>query len=196
MMDEYGFENAESITNEWNYVRGWEGDDWVYSLKQEKGLKGAAFIASTMSLCQYAPLDMLMYYDARPGGMNGLFSTDRICDCLKGYYPFRMFNELYKLGECVAIETLSENIHASAAKGERGAAVMLTHYSDDDATETTEVELDLSGIALEGSYTLKCYLLDENNDMKKTLEIKTSGKDLSVKLEMSLFSTYLVTLEK
>jgi hypothetical protein len=32
--------------------------------------------------------------------------------------------------------------------------------------------------------------------MKKTLEIKTSGKDLSVKLEMSLFSTYLVTLEK
>ena len=196
MMDEYGYTDAESINNEWNYVRGWEGEDWIYSLKQEKSLKGAAFIASTMSLCQYAPLDMLMYYDARPGGMNGLFSTDLICNILKGYYPFRMFNELYKLGECVAIETLGENIHASAAKGENGAAVMLTHYSDDDATKTTELTLDLSNIALEGDYTLKCYLLDENNDMKKTVEIRTSGKQLSLRLEMSLFSTYLVTLEK
>ena len=139
---------------------------------------------------------MLMYYDARPGGMNGLFSTDLICNILKGYYPFRMFNELYKLGECVAIETLGENIHASAAKGENGAAVMLTHYSDDDATKTAELTLDLSNIALEGDYTLKCYLLDENNDMKKTFEIRTSGKELSINLEMSLFSTYLVTLEK
>ena len=33
-------------------------------------------------------------------------------------------------------------------------------------------------------------------DMKKTLEVKTSGKELSLKLEMPLFATYLVTLEK
>ena len=195
LMDECGYGDAESINNEWNYVRGWEGDTWIYSLKQEKSIKGAAFIASTMSACQYAPLDMLMYYDARPGGMNGLFSTDLICNILKGYYPFKMFNELYKLG--TAVETVNdENVYACAAKGESGAAVMLTHFSDDDDTPTTEVELDISDIALDGAYTIKCYLLDKDNDMKKTVDIKTSGKELAIKLEMPLFATYLVTIEK
>ncbi|MBQ4086215.1 MAG: hypothetical protein IJC54_06560, partial [Clostridia bacterium] len=94
LLDKYGFAQTESILNEWNYVRGWTGDDWLYSLRMEKSLKGAAFIAATMSVCQSIPMDMLMYYDARPCGMNGMFSTDFICDCLKGYYPFRMFNEL------------------------------------------------------------------------------------------------------
>ena len=195
LMDECGYAGAESINNEWNYVRGWEGDVWVYSLRQEKNHKGAAFIASTMELCQYAPLDVLMYYDARPCGMNGMFSTDLICDILKGYYPFKMFNQLYKLGTCVSIDVNAENVHACAAKGENGVAVMLTHFSDDDATAATEVELDVSDISLDGAYTLKCFLLDENNDMKKTVEIKTSGKELAIKLEMPLFSTYLVTIE-
>ena len=36
-----GLPVPELIYNEWNYVRGWEGDDWVYSLKSEKNIKGA-----------------------------------------------------------------------------------------------------------------------------------------------------------
>ena len=194
LLDEYGYGNAESINNEWNYVRGWEGDEWIYSLKQEKSLKGAAFIASTMSACQYAPLDMLMYYDARPGGMNGLFSTDLICNILKGYYPFRMFNALYKLGECVEPEVNGEDIYVSAAKGKGGAAIMITHFSDDDATAAKEVELDLSEIAIDGKYELCCYILDDTHDMKKTIDLTTSGKELSLKLELPLFTTCLVTL--
>ena len=101
ILDDHGMQNVESILNEWNYVRGWENDDWVYSLKAEKSLKGASFIAATMETCQYLPLDMLMYYDARPCAMNGMFATDYVCDLLKGYYPFRMFNELYKLDHAV-----------------------------------------------------------------------------------------------
>ena len=34
--DQYGFSETKSILNEWNYVRGWTGDDWYYSLKAEK----------------------------------------------------------------------------------------------------------------------------------------------------------------
>ncbi len=196
LLDECGYPDTESINNEWNYVCGWEGESWLYSLKQEKSIKGAAFIASTMSLCQYSPLDLLMYYDARPGAMNGMFATDCICDTLKGYYPFKMFNTLYKLGESLGVEVEGEDIYACAAKGEDGAAVMLTHFAENDSTPETEVELKLSDIALEGEYTFKCYLLDADNDMKKTVEIKTSGKELAIKLEMPLFATYLVTLGK
>lgn len=88
LLDKHGFQSTESILNEWNYVRGWTGDDWLYSLKTEKGLKGASFITAVMCACQFVPLDMLMYYDARPCAMNGLFCTDWVCECLKGYYPF------------------------------------------------------------------------------------------------------------
>ena len=70
LLDKYGFTETESILNEWNYVRSFQGDDWVYSLRQEKSMKAAAFIAAVQSESQREALDMLMYYDARPGNMN------------------------------------------------------------------------------------------------------------------------------
>ena len=43
LLDEYGFKDTESILNEWNYVKGWHNDDWVYSLKSEKSLKSCEY---------------------------------------------------------------------------------------------------------------------------------------------------------
>ena len=48
LLDSYGFTKTESILNEWNYVRSFCGDDWLYSLKAEKGLKGASFTTAVM----------------------------------------------------------------------------------------------------------------------------------------------------
>jgi hypothetical protein len=69
-------------------------------------------------MSQYEPVDMLMYYDARPCGMNGMFNTDMVCEKLKGYYPFYMFNQLYKLDEAVALDRASDDVWAVAARGE------------------------------------------------------------------------------
>ena len=75
-------------------------------------MKGAAFTGAVMSALQNNPdVDMLMYYDARPCGMNGLFNTDFVNECLKGYYPFRMFNELYKLGNSVEVTCDCDEIY-------------------------------------------------------------------------------------
>ncbi len=63
LMQEYGFGDKESILNEWNYVRGWKGDPWIYTKRALKGLKAASFIAASMMACQKAPVDMLMCYD-------------------------------------------------------------------------------------------------------------------------------------
>lgn len=135
LLDRYGFEKTESILNEWNYVRGWNGDDWYYTLKAEKSLKGAAFIAGTMCECQQGNVDLLMYYDARPCGMNGMFNTDFVCEKLKGYYPFYMFNVLYQLGTSAETTSDSDNGFACAAVGKNEAAVMVTHFNDDDAAD-------------------------------------------------------------
>jgi hypothetical protein len=125
-MEKHGLGDKESILNEWNYVKGWEGEDWIYSLKSEKSLKGAAFTAAVMEMSQYESLDLLMYYDARPCGMNGLYCTDYVFETLKGYYPFPMFNRLYTQGEAVAVERRSEDVWAAAARGEE--QVVMLHF--------------------------------------------------------------------
>ena len=61
MLDDNGYEKAESILNEWNYVKGWE-EDYVYSLKAIHRIKGAAFVMSCISEAQKSnAVDMLMY---------------------------------------------------------------------------------------------------------------------------------------
>ena len=195
-LDANGFEKTESINNEWNYVKGWRGDEWIYSLKTEKGLKGSSFIAANMSLCQYAPLDMLMYYDARPCAMNGMFNTDFACECLKGYYPFRMFNVLYQLGESVEVASDDESIFLCAAKGEGKAAIMLTHYSDDDITAPKTVRINIEGFSDSKGVKAAYYVLDEKNDMTLIREETVSDGEYAPTLTLPLFTTYLIVLSK
>ena len=194
MLDENGYTSTESILNEWNYVRGWEGETWIYSLKAEKSLKGAAFVAAVMETCQYEPLDMLMYYDARPCGMNGMFSTDMVCDKLKGYYPFYMFNQLYRLGE--AVKTVSDDgaIYACAAANDNEAAVMVTHYSDDDTKESVEVAVDLSGFGGAEGSEIEYYLLDENRDAELVGKATYFGDRFIPMFTMTNLSTYLIKI--
>ena len=70
LLNKYGYENVESILNEWNYVKGWE-EEFVYSLKAIHGIKGASFTLACMCTSQHSPIDMLMYYDTRPSAFNG-----------------------------------------------------------------------------------------------------------------------------
>ncbi len=191
LLDSCGLTECESILNEWNYVKGWENDAWLYSLKAEKSLKGASFTAATMCGCQYEPLDMLMYYDARPCGMNGMFCTDWVCEKLKGYYPFLMFGDLYRLGEAVEIEYNKDgDIYAVAAKGADGrAAVMLTHFEDDDNAKEKEAEISLAGIS--GAKKLEIYTLDAAHDMELTQTLSATEE---LKLTLPLFTTVLIKI--
>ncbi len=195
-LDAHGFTETESINNEWNYVRGWRNEEWLYSLKMEKGLKGASFIAANMSLCQYAPIDMLMYYDARPCAMNGMFCTDFVCECLKGYYPFKMFNQLYQLGHAAEVTSEDDSIFLCAAKGENTAAIMLTHYSDDDSAEAKTVEINIEGFSDAEGIKAEYYVLDEQNDMALIREEVFTGETYAPILRFPLFTTYLIVLTK
>ncbi len=191
ILDKYGFTETESILNEWNYVAGWEGDEWLYSLKSIKGLKGASFTAAVMCESQYSSLDMLMYYDARPGAMNGLFCTDWVCENLKGYYPFKMFNELYKKDYAIRVENdEASDIYIAAAKNNDETSIMLTYFDNDEKERVVDVE-----IILEGSHNermAEIYLLDENNDMTLIETRKVKDK---IDLKISLFSAMLINLK-
>ena len=195
MMDEAGYTDAESILNEWNYVCGWEGDKWIDSLKAEKSLKGAAFTGAVMIMSQNEPLDNLMYYDARPCGMNGLFSTDNVSICLKGYYPFYMFGTLYRLG--TAVESLSDDgdVYVLGAAGEGKRAVMLTYYNDDGASPAKEVSICLKNLGKKRT-KITYRRLDEALDCAKVWEECVTSDSVTVSLSLPLYTSYLVEIEE
>ena len=191
--DEYFGKDAEIILNEWNYIRGWLGDDWSYSLRMEKGLKGSAFLAATMCMSQYEPLDNLMFYDARPGGMNSMFSSDLIFIRLKGYYPFYMFNQLYRQKNAVAVERDSADVWAAAAKGEE-QNVMLTYYNDDDNAPEKTVKVEFKNVENAKGVKLEYYCLDAERDCEPVREEIFTATDFAAYVKMPLNTTYLLKI--
>ena len=188
LCDKYGYTDTEIHLNEWNYVRSFVGDEWTYSLRSEKGLKGASFTSAAMCICQESSLDMLMYYDARPCGMNGMFDTDFLTP-LKGYYPFKMFGELYRMGEYVRPEYIPSPIYCTAAKDKKRAGIMITNFNDDDSADTQGVEICMSGAV---GKECRLYLLDNEHDMELVDSFTVTD---NITLDISLYSVYYIEVE-
>ena len=192
-LNDAGLGGTMTILNEWNYIRGWFAEDWTYSLRMEKSLKGASYITGTMCAGQASTLGMLMYYDARPCGMNGMFDTDTLAP-LKGYYPFPMFNTLYKLGTHVDGGWLWEDIYYSAATDGENSAALLTYYHDDDTKEGKDVTVTFRGAAEGTRVTIS--LLDETHDNEVISEEYFTSDTFAKRLHFDLFTTWLVKIEK
>lgn len=178
LLDEYGFDGVESILNEWNYVKGWSGQDWIDSIETEIGMKGAAFVSAVMTSCQTEPIDMLMYYDARPCGMNGLFSFYTY-KTLKGYYPIKAWGELLKLENACAVTCDVPDVYAVAACGD-GHMAMLTYYSDNDASPRKTFTVDLGDDA-----PVTLYRLDGEHDMEAVETVCPSGGKLTLSMDVN-----------
>lgn len=192
MMDTHGLAGVESILNEWNYVRGFSGEDWYYSLKKEKSLKGSAFIASVMLMSQNEALDHLMYYDARPCAMNGMFCTDFVCECLKGYYPFYMFNQLYCQGSAVEAKG-TDTVWVTAARGKE-QLVMLSYYTDDDSAPAKDVRINFQNVENPNGVRLEYYCLDETHNCELIREELFGAYEFSSYITMPLHSTWLLKI--
>ena len=151
--------------------------------------------ATKSQLGTITSLGMLMYYEARPCGMSGLFDTDMPWKARKSYYSFKMFNELYKLDNTVAVEN-DANLLSAAAVGENKAAFVFTHFCDDDTTSAETVKVDFNGFSGENGVKATYYLLDANKDLELVREEVFCGENYSTVLNAELYSSYLVILEK
>lgn len=192
-LDSLGLSHIPMVLDEYNYIKGFSGDDWKYSIKVEKSLKGAAFIASVMCMGQHEPLDMLMYYDARPSGMNGMFAHETY-ECLKGYYPFLAFKKLSKLGTHVPTEYAVDSIYNCCATDGDNYALMLTHFNDDDSTEAKNVKVNFENCQTPVKVSIN--ILDEEHNLELSKEEYFTADKFSVILEMPLFTTILIKIEK
>lgn len=176
-LDKAGYTETESILNEWAYIINWH-DRLNESKKTIIGIKGAAFVSAVMATGQNNPLDMLMYYDARPTTLNCLFDLYTY-EKLKGYYPFWMFSKLYKLGTHVTTEIDHDDIYAVAAKGEDGSGVMITYFTNDTDAKFQDVDLTIDGVQ---AHEYKILLLDDKHDGEEVgvLAIKDGQAKLTI----------------
>ncbi len=190
LLDSHSLTETESILDEWNYVRAQEGEEWVESLKTIKSQKGASFTAGVMCRCQYLPLDNLMYYDARPCAHNGMFNTDFVNECLKGYYPFPMFNTLYMLGYAAEV-SYAKNIYIAAATDKNGSyAIMLTFFKDTSRELYRNLKIIPRGIPIGAQ--VKIYLTDNEKSMECIRNEAFSG---AIDIDLKLFDIYLIKIK-
>ncbi len=163
MLDESGYRKTESILNEWNYIRNWS-EHYIYTIRQIIGLKGAVFTAAMMSRFQDAPVDMLMYYDARPCCLNGLFDFYTYAP-LKGYYSLLAWSKLVRLGRQIKVDVKGKNgLAATGATDGKGRIGILfsRFFEQDDLPGDLPLTLKVKGIDLRGA---KLYLIDETHDL-------------------------------
>lgn len=174
-----GFKSFESILNEWNYVRGW-GDEFIYSIEQVIGIKGAAFTSACMACGQNNPdIDMLMYYDARPTGFNGLFDIYTLRP-IKGYYPFLIYSKLYELKNQTQADTNDDDLYVVSASNEEHFGAMITYYSEDDNKMAKRVEINALGADLTGA---TIYVVDKDNTMTQNVIDKFENGKATLYLE-------------
>ena len=165
LLIKYNYTLAESILNEWNYIKGWT-DEFVYSLQSIHGLKGAAFVMSCISEAQKSDaIDMLMYYDTRPSAFNGAFDF-YTAKPLKGYYPLYWYGMFYDMEYEIPSENSVENVYTLCGVDKNGKLLaIVTYYTDDDDAANKTVNLDFGK-----SSNYEIYLLDKEhtNDLVST----------------------------
>lgn len=201
----YGFKGTETILDEYNYVRSFLDDVWVYSLENEKTLKGSSFILGAMCCAQEGPLDKLMYYNGAPSGMNGIFNMSTFKP-YKLFYTFVSFADMIETnGDYVPVQDAVSDIYACASKGEDEASVIITYFNDNDdgyyadeqiPDKEKEVVLEFNNLFEGDDLKAEVYLLDEENDNALVDEFVMESGNRTMNVKISLFSNCFIKFKK
>ena len=165
-LDRFGLSGTPTILNEWNYICGWT-DRYIESIETIISIKGAAFISACLCLSQPSSIDMLMYYDARPGALNSLFDYYTLRP-LKGYYPMYWYGKFYDGFQEIRAKEAVDDVYTLCGVNSSGKTLTaLTYYTDEADMPEKTVTLDLGK---NGSYEV--YLLDasHNGDLVATVD--------------------------
>ncbi len=178
VLNRYGYSDAESIYDEYNYVKDWNdmaGADAVIHTN-----KGAAFNAALMCSMQNAHCDMLNYY-GNIGHWNGLFEFKEGSTSRNGgsrplvggapFYAFKFFNYLYVRGTQVELSSDDMRLYAIAATDGENSGVLVSSFAPiDEGLEDKVIHFTFKGV--EGK-TATVIVTDEFHNDKKLITFKS-----------------------
>ena len=143
LLDKYGYKNAESFLNEWNYIKSWT-DDYPYSSRIMSSPKAGAFVCASMQEGQNCPTDMMMYYVWTPGTRYA-------------------WGKLKTLGTQVKASCDVPDVRVTAACDPAGKlGILVSRYVlDDNITAARDVTLRLDSGKFDGR--VRCHITDQFN---------------------------------
>lgn len=174
-LDKIGYTNTQSMVTEWNYIRDWNVH-FPYSVKTIIGMKGAAFALAVMSLAQKSNIDMIHYYDIRPGGrFNGVFDFYTF-EPLKTFYALCWYGKFYDFEKEISSENTVDNIYTLCGVKNGKTLTYVSYYTELDEEESNEKQIKLD-FGKKGKYNV--YLLDKTHDS----ELITTTEDTTFTLK-------------
>jgi hypothetical protein len=133
LLDQYGFQKAESHLNEWNlapyrgewrlYLKGGPAHEAEY-IARKKGPECAAMAASGLIALQDVPIDMTNFYEAA-NGIFGLFELSGVPG--KPYYAFVAFRDL--------LDLTPERVHVEGSDPDNGLALLAGRAVDGETLQ-------------------------------------------------------------
>lgn len=198
LLARYGYAEAESVFDEWNYMEDWR--DQPESYVKLKSHIGAAHCAATLAFLQsQTRVSVATYFEADVvKEWCGLFEVDKMCigthgkatvRPLKPFYAFKAFNALYRMGEALPAITEGKELYAAAARGEDAVGLLVANYEE----AGTDLTLDLRG--LDGR-ALEIRLVDRTHDFERVMQV-TASDALQLTLPMQGYSfLYVGTVEE
>ena len=143
LLDENGYEDTESILDEWNYIESW--NDLEQAAQMIHSPAGAAFIAAGLIGIQKSPVDLAMYYDGQHALADlwcGLYDSEGRTE--PGYYAFSFYDRLYRLGSQVRMDEGIDYFYCCAATGEKDG-ILLTNFNPAEDASSVTIRLKING---------------------------------------------------
>jgi len=191
ILTRYGYTDTESILDEWNLVYSWDFEGQSSSYPAMKDHRGAAFYAASLCGLQERT-DVVAATNFEADVVKefcGIFNVKKMCvgglaekgnkhaimEPTKGFYAFKRFNTLYRLGQQATLCCDTERIFTTAAVGEDGVGVMVANAND----ETAEITLKLSGV--KGEIAVR--LTDAEHTDQKMMSLQ-AGESMTLTLSL------------
>ena len=149
---DFGYNNAEIWLDEWNYMGAWDPINQPLYYPAMKDHRGACYYAAMLCAMQSeTDIAGAAYFEATPvKEFCGIFNVREMrvsirngatMEPTKGFYAFKSFNFLYRMGEEVPVCCDNESIHVLAAAGDCGHGMMIVNQG----IEPVDLHLSLTG---------------------------------------------------
>ncbi len=195
-LKEYGFQNIETVFDEWNYNAN---GNWNSELREKNreaflkttGAPGAAFTASMLAYFLDSELDIACYYAAYGSIFRfGLFDIYGVPK--KPFYAFEAYNKLMKYGS--RIDAIGNNretglgIIAAVNTKNLTTAVLLSNFED----EASRFVLKLNNLPIADRLYCTEYVIDEVRSLEWDREQVLSSANSQLIVELPKASVRLL----
>ena len=165
LLVKYGYANAETILNEWNFVANWK-EGFTQTIIDIGGVKGMGFTMSVICGAQSIDaLDMLMYYDTRQGVFCGAFDLYS-CKPRKPYYALYWYGMFYDMEKYVKCDTEIDDVYTLCGVDKNGKSLAIVCYYKNEDLQNKTVKLDFG--KKNAKYEIYAVDKDNNGELIKT----------------------------